>query len=200
MAISIRAWAWPGRRDRSGKTVVRAGFGIYHEDGQLDDQNLPAKNEVPSYSVKQCLQYLSAPTRISLGTGTISPNAEQRDRKDTYVEQWDLSVQRELPANFLSMVSYLGSHGVHLLRNQRREPDQSGYPDCAISFLCSSHRMARLDWREPVQRPLGVSAPAVFDRAPDSGKLHVVRTRSTTAPTAAGTATRYRRRMILPGL
>jgi outer membrane receptor protein involved in Fe transport len=33
------ALAWsPGR---TGRTVVRAGFGTYHEDGQLDDQNLP---------------------------------------------------------------------------------------------------------------------------------------------------------------
>ena len=32
------------------KTVIRGGFGMYHEDGQLDDQNLPAGNEVPSYS------------------------------------------------------------------------------------------------------------------------------------------------------
>ena len=29
-----------------GKTIIRSGFGIYHEDGQLDDQNLPDKNEV----------------------------------------------------------------------------------------------------------------------------------------------------------
>ena len=35
---------------KDGRTVIRGGFGIYHEDGQLDDQNLPAKNEVPSYS------------------------------------------------------------------------------------------------------------------------------------------------------
>jgi hypothetical protein len=49
------------------------------------------------------------------GPGALSPNAEQRDRKDSYVEQWDLSVQRELPANFVSTISYLGSHGVHLL-------------------------------------------------------------------------------------
>jgi hypothetical protein len=103
--------------DKGGKTVVRAGFGMYHEDGQLDDQNLPAKNEVPSYSVKSTksleLSYPVAP--FFTGPGTLSPNAEQRDRKDSYVEQWDFSVQRELPANLVSTVSYMGSHGVHLL-------------------------------------------------------------------------------------
>ncbi len=93
-----------------GKTVVRAGFGMYHEDGQLDDQNLPAKNEIPSYSLKS----VTYPVTFG-GSGTIAPNAEQRDRKDTYTEQWDFSVQRELPANFVGTLSYLGSHGVHLL-------------------------------------------------------------------------------------
>ena len=43
------AFAWsPGK---SGHTVIRAGFGIYHEDGQLDDQNLPISNEVYAYSL-----------------------------------------------------------------------------------------------------------------------------------------------------
>jgi hypothetical protein len=104
------AWTpWKG-----GKTVVRAGFGTYHEDGQLDDQNLPAKNEVPSYAATASSKApLSYP--VVFGVGTISPNAEQRDRKDTYVEQWSFAVQRELPSNFVGTVSYLGSHGVHLL-------------------------------------------------------------------------------------
>ena len=101
---------WSPAQDR--RTIVRAGFGMYHEDGQLDDQNLPAKNEIPSYSVKKVTYPVDS---YFTGSGTISPNAEQRDRKDTYVEQWVFSVQRELPANFVSTVSYLGSHGVHLL-------------------------------------------------------------------------------------
>ncbi len=100
---------WSPVQDR--KTILRAGFGTYHEDGQLDDQNLPAKNEVPSYSVKN----VTYPPNSYFVKSTISPNAEQRNRKDTYVEQWDASVQREFPANFVMSVSYLGSHGVHLL-------------------------------------------------------------------------------------
>lgn len=106
-----------------GKTVIRSGFGIYHEDGQLDDQNLPDKNEVLSYALtpKNC-PGLSFP--ITLGasgspactTGTNSPSAEQRDRKDTYADQWGVSVQQALPSNFLATVAYVGSIGRHLLQ------------------------------------------------------------------------------------
>jgi hypothetical protein len=112
-------FAWTPRQ--AARTVLRGGFGIYHEDGQLDDQNLPAKNEVPSYSVKSSTNSLSycppstCTTAFSYGAGTLSPNAEQRNRKDTYIEQWSFSAQRELPADFVGTVSYLGSHGVHLL-------------------------------------------------------------------------------------
>jgi hypothetical protein len=106
------AFAWtPWKRDQ---TVIRGGFGLYHEDGQLDDQNLPAKNEVPSYAATSSSSSpLSYP--VVFGAGAISPNAEQRDRKDSYVEQWSFSAQRELPANLVGTLSYLGSHGVHLL-------------------------------------------------------------------------------------
>jgi hypothetical protein len=106
------AFAWTPLKHK--EAVIRGGFGIYHEDGQLDDQNLPAKNEVPSFSATGTSSApLSYP--VVFGAGTLSPNAEQRNRKDSYVEQWSLSAQRELPANFVGTLSYLGSHGVHLL-------------------------------------------------------------------------------------
>jgi hypothetical protein len=127
------AFAWTPYR--GSQTVLRGGFGMYHEDGQLDDQNLPAKNEVPSYAATSSstspLSFtgssnpagsgcpgpviVSGTTQCGFGAGTLSPNAEQRDRKDTYVEQWSFSAQQELPANFVGTLSYLGSHGVHLL-------------------------------------------------------------------------------------
>jgi hypothetical protein len=103
---------------KEGKTVLRTGFGMYHEDGQLDDQNLPESNEVGSYSLTNCSgAQLAYPISASCfsGPGTISPEAEDRRRKDTYTEQWSASVQRPLPANFVGTFSYLGSHGVHLL-------------------------------------------------------------------------------------
>jgi hypothetical protein len=103
---------------KSGHSVIRAGYGLYHEDGQLDDQNLPISNEVFAFSLSNktipTLSYPIAPFLIGT-TGIVSPRAQDRRRKDTYVEQWGLSVQQQLPADFVGTVSYVGSKGVHLL-------------------------------------------------------------------------------------
>ena len=122
------AWA-PGEIEHfpyfpgGGKTVIRAGFGIYHEDGQLDDQNIPDKNEVLSYALtpKNC-PGLSFPIVFEpqgnpvCSNGTQSPNAEQRDRPDPYVTQWGASVEQALPANLILTTSYVGSNGHNLLQ------------------------------------------------------------------------------------
>ena len=111
------ALAWTP--EKSGQTVIRAGFGMYHEDGQLDDQNLPESNEVASYALTNKttpgLSYPITQQVLSQAQGAISPQDDDRKRKDTYIEQWNLSVQRALPADFVSTISYEGSHGVHLL-------------------------------------------------------------------------------------
>jgi hypothetical protein len=110
------AFAWAP--ENNGKTLIRAGFGMYHEDGQLDDQNLPISNEVYAYSLSnKTIPDLSYPITpfLSNTTGIVSPRDQDRRRKDTYVEQWGLSVQRQLPADFVGTLSYVGSHGVYLL-------------------------------------------------------------------------------------
>ncbi len=114
------AWA-PAKY--GGNTVIRSGFGIYHEDGQLDDQNIPDKNEVLSYALtaKNCpgLSFpivLDAQGNPVCSQGTQSPNAEQRDRPDPYVIQWGFSIEQALPANFSLNMAYVGSKGTHLLQ------------------------------------------------------------------------------------
>ena len=108
--------AWTPRALR-GRTVLRLGAGIYHGDGQLEDQNLPASNDVPRYSLSsRQIPALAYPIDNSLATasGTLSPRAQDRNRKDETSPQWGLSIQQELPAHFIGTVSYNGNKGAHL--------------------------------------------------------------------------------------
>jgi hypothetical protein len=97
---------------------MRTGFGVYHQDGQLDDQNVPESNEVRSFSLSQkTIPGLNYPVDPFLSgvTGVISPSAMQRNRQDMYVTQWGLSIQQSLPLSMVGSVSYVGSKGTHLL-------------------------------------------------------------------------------------
>jgi hypothetical protein len=152
-----------------GKTVIRSGFGIYHEDGQLDDQNLPDKNEVLSYALtsKNC-PGLSFPLAVvpngspACVNGTNSPNAEERDRKDTYADQWGISVQQALPRNFLATVSYVGSNGRHLLQESYVNVENS------LTGLRPYPAFSQIGWRGTIgdssYEALSVSLKRTFSR------------------------------------
>ncbi len=106
------AWAHSG-------TVFRAGFGLYHDDGQEDDQNLPLANDVSRYNLTRgtLLPNLSYPITpfLSLMQGVLSPRDNYRLRKDFYVSAWTASVQQSMPGGMLGTVSYLGNKGTDIL-------------------------------------------------------------------------------------
>jgi hypothetical protein len=119
--VSI-AWA-PGVFH--GKTVIRSGFGIYHGAAQNDDLNAGLESDrftafanlasgqstplLPAY--QQTVPDLSG---LSIGI-TQQPRALQRHgRRDLYAETWGLTIDHQLPANFLVSAQYLGSRGVRL--------------------------------------------------------------------------------------
>jgi hypothetical protein len=106
-----------------GKTVFRAGFGIYHGAAQNDDLNSGLESDtfriktttsptlIPAF--EQTTPDLSSLT--GLNKAGAHPRALQRQgRRDLYSETWGLTVDHELPANFLVSAQYLGSHGVRL--------------------------------------------------------------------------------------
>jgi len=121
------AWA-PGAL--RGKTVFRAGFGIYHGAAQNDDLNAGLESDTFRVSV---LPPTSGPnagllplepayqqsepdlSNVPSEKQANHPRELQREgRRDLYVETWGLTVEHEFPSNFLASAQYLGSRGVHL--------------------------------------------------------------------------------------
>ncbi len=105
-----------------GDTVLRAGGGIYHDDAQEDDQNLPISNTVSRYSFSNtAFPTLSYPLTPFLdyaragGLGVVSPRDLDRNRKDMYVAAWTASIQRKLPWSVLGTATYLGNKGTDVL-------------------------------------------------------------------------------------
>jgi len=121
--------AWAPERFHA-KTVVRAGFGIYHGAAQNDDRNAALESDrtenqfvvgqggLTQNDVFFQPGYLQKPPDFNIPSDTAQPQliarALIRHHPDLYVETWGLSIQQALPQNFLFTVSYLGSHGVHI--------------------------------------------------------------------------------------
>jgi hypothetical protein len=102
-----------------GNTVLRIGYGIYHEDAQLDDQNFPTANDEPRYSLARGKQFpdLSYPfdSLLATATGVFSPKDQVRKRKDTYAQQWIASIQQTLPLKLIGTISYIGNKGTNIM-------------------------------------------------------------------------------------
>ena len=112
-----------------GKTVVRAGFGIYHGAAQNDDLNAGLESDrftlsanfdpsgpgtplLPAY--QQEIPDLSSLSNEVTRAGQHPRGLQRQGRRDLYVETWGLTIDHELPANFLASGQYIGSRGVRL--------------------------------------------------------------------------------------
>lgn len=115
------------------KTVIRAGGGIFYSSatgggfspsgyGVTDSADTGfVSGAIPTINLSNPFPSgIAQPNPATLlngftGYGLAVVNARTRDRKQPYVAQWNLNVQRELPWKLLASVSYAGSSGVGLL-------------------------------------------------------------------------------------
>lgn len=101
----------------SGKTSVRAGYGVYHEQVLVGTflQNIgtnPPYQETVSTSAQT---RLDNPVGSTVVGGAQSLRAVQSDWHTPYMQQWSLDVQHQLRNNTLITVGYYGSKGTHLI-------------------------------------------------------------------------------------
>lgn len=109
----------------NGKTSIRAGFGTYYS--LIDDlafllNSLPPYNGAASFG-GPLLPHLPvtpgvqppAPCGpgVTTNCSTFAPQGIQPDARTPAVQEWDFKVERQLSANTVLRVGYIGSHGYH---------------------------------------------------------------------------------------
>jgi hypothetical protein len=103
-----------------GNTVFRAGFGIYHGEIQLGDEDSPVVNTEPSTiltsSASTVYTYPAAVALIPTTGLATTPRSLARHHPYSYTTQWTGSVQQALGSNTTLTATYLGVKGTHLFR------------------------------------------------------------------------------------
>ncbi len=101
-----------------GNTVVRVGAGLYHSDGQEDDQNLPYQNDVQRYTLTAAgSPGLSYPIQayVATASGIVTPRDLYRHRKDFYISSWTASIQHSLAGGVILNADYAANKGTNIL-------------------------------------------------------------------------------------
>jgi hypothetical protein len=111
----------------NGKTSLRGGYGIFFEHGNGNEQNVEALEATAPLVLNPSQPNIIGYTSIGGGGGAVeafplSFNAISTKGLWPYVQQWNLSVEHELPQHIVTSAAYVGSKGTHL--GQRREFNQ----------------------------------------------------------------------------
>ncbi|MGH9752221.1 MAG: TonB-dependent receptor [Blastocatellia bacterium] len=106
------AWAPRALKD---KTVIRAGYGVFFGPGQNDDIFAAIDSSAERISLDRAtapnLRFPFTPFLPLAATAGATPRALDRNRRDLYSLNYSLSIQQQLPAQFVMQAGYVGGQG-----------------------------------------------------------------------------------------
>lgn len=111
----------------NGRTIVRGGYGVFYFHNAIkeypDTQGFSVVTTYqqnvgqPAFQLRNGPPLILQPPGSSRGAASFlgdSVSFVERERRTSYVQQWNFGVQREPPMRLLAEVSYAGSRGVKL--------------------------------------------------------------------------------------
>ena len=145
--------------------VIRAGYGIYYEFADTNFPNSYAKVPPLVYNEDQTISTSGIPTRTwadpfgGIGWGTVAGTptllTSEVKLRNSYSQQWNLAVQRALPAHFTGEAAYVGQKGNRL--GTQPEPSYDA---------AASASSANIQTRRPLPALRGEHAGAPSTRSP----------------------------------
>ncbi len=102
-----------------GKTAIRGGYGIFFEHTNGNEGNTESLEGSPPLVLAATQSNVVGYPNIGAGAGTVplfplSVVSIPNKALWPYVQQWNVSVQRDLPYHFVLSTAYVGSKGTHL--------------------------------------------------------------------------------------
>lgn len=142
-------------------TVVRAGYGIFYDTvlGQIPGNVLLNPPAMPDYfNIAPTISWPNSFAPSGFPVITITPG----HFPTPYSQAWNLDVQRQLPADMLFEIGYVGSTGTHLPRF--RQIDQAYITQAQINALTPDviTRMELMGIPAPVAQFLASQGPAAI--------------------------------------
>ena len=96
----------------SGTVTTSAGCVAPSGLGNRISQGFPVTMPLPSTTPSAALtQPAYQPSGVAPSVGAFNPNL-----KNPSIHEWNLTIQRELPGNFVTEIGYVGKRGTHLYR------------------------------------------------------------------------------------
>jgi hypothetical protein len=114
-------FAW--RPPLSGETVIRGGYGIYYTP-QISNAIFAMAEGAQATAGASVIGNPTGPPNLLFSdpfAGAVTGGAlnfavsNDQNLKDSYIQQWNMDVQRKLPGNVVLDVGYVGSKGTRLI-------------------------------------------------------------------------------------